>query len=420
MVNLMFPCLLLAHVVIAAVCSTRNPSGCDELSREVAFRFFCDDSHSEECVIRMNQQLTQIAPVDFPGFDGLVKASRPGFEECFSTNRLMEQGSILFCSPRFLGPMTFARLPASISQARALNSSLSLLEAELDQNCGLTWSLKNCPDFKCPDQNATCLKETDFTLVLRQATRMSLLFAAKREHNHLLNMNVSCFTQGSSECSAFVAARLAESSSWISKNAPKGDDKALLSSVTAAKQLWKRTCNGDLPCVNALLDPILKSVSNEELDRALNSANWSLTNPILSQDMEDEVIRNISQPAAPCNSIEATVRPVNGMSECRAATKQVLQLFHSTFTYHNMEARLTPNLIARVSKLLSDCWMGCRLLSQAQIYINDRKWSLEVTWVSLFVFCFLKKNASGTINCFCVTSFLLVRLRVVQTQCRPD
>ena len=386
--------LFLLHCVFAAVCSINDPSACDELSKELAFGFSCDDAQSDECLFRMNQQLVRLAHADYPGLDGLIAASRSAYMSCGGDDKRSNTGA-LFCPPRFLGPMMFARLPSSVEQARALNASLIAYQKALDPFCGLEWALKTCADGVCPPPNSTCQKEHDFTLLLREAVRMALFFAAKREHKHLMNMNVSCVTQSSSECSLFVTARLAESSRRITELTPKTNDKvrserqkivcflnfffckALLVPLSFVNTLWKRPCGSDLPCPKEVLDPILASTSESELSRALDFAN-TILEAVLPQNMEDEFLKILSQPAAPCNKIEEAPHIAGALTECPAASRQALFVIFVNLTSQSIESRLTPKFKSRLSGLISSCWFGCRLLLEGQRFSIEREFFPEV------------------------------------------
>ncbi len=371
----------------AVFCSVNDPGACDNLSQEVAFTFSCDDSTSDACVSLMNDQFARIAPSDYPGLDGLIKAARPGYSACLGDDKT-RNFEALFCPPRFLEPMKFARLPSSVEQARALNSSLTAYQTVLDSYCGLAWTVTACPDGTCPPPNATCQKEYDFTLLLRQAVRMALFFAAKREHQHLINMNASCVIQSSSECSLFVRGRLAESAQSITSSTPKHTDQALL--VPARfRSLWRRPCSSDLPCPQELLDPILKSATESELNLALNMANKSLLEPVLPQELEDTFVKIISTPPAKCYSIERAAGTSAVLGECTAAALQYNLLFKGNFTSLSSSSRMTPKFRARMNGLLSSCWFDCRLLQQAQIFFAETQYDPEWNFQTVLRYAFL-------------------------------
>lgn len=282
--SLMIACLLLlvlpAFVFAGSICSVNSPSECDALSKELAFSFFCSNAQSDECILRMNNQFRALAPADYPTLDASLAASRPVF-----------QGHQDIYGPsRFLSIMQRARMPGSVEQAQAFNESIWKVLVNLDKQCGDTWRLQNCnAKDGCPPRNYTCEDEVDIVTSLLQGSRMSVFFAARRQHQHLLNMNMSCMIQvclqclcffvnlgqNSSECVSFVSARIGESAAWISANAPKlsKGERAILLPIGVAGQLLERQCGvDDLPCVKELLDPILKASDLSSTNQALQGS----------------------------------------------------------------------------------------------------------------------------------------------------
>ncbi len=360
--------LLFLTSVWAAVCSIRDPTGCEQRSKDVAFGFTCQDAQNSDCFVRMNDQFRAIAPVDYPSTDEIASVLRPSFFECLSEAN--------FCIARFLSSILQARLPASVEQARGFDTSARARYDALDEQCGKAWALENCGENNCLNRNLTCERELDFVHMLKQASKMSVFYAARREKKHLVNMNASCFTQGSAECTLFVAAQLTERLQWLSANRPKVNDSAMLTSVVFLEDL-SRPCGGDLPCLKEHLDPLLSAPDFESANRALDAANQSLTRPVLSQEMEDLVISFISQPAVACNSIEPLFGSILFRGECQKAQNQRLLVERTLSKNFTMEARLTEKFKSRQRSLLASCWTGCRVLSRVSIYLVSKEFSLE-------------------------------------------
>ncbi len=97
--------LSLSSVWAGSVCSVKEPTSCDELSREVASRFVCSDAQSNECIIALNDQFSAIAAIDYPGIEQTLTSIRSVVLQC-SGHRL--------CTPIFLSCMTRARLPGFV------------------------------------------------------------------------------------------------------------------------------------------------------------------------------------------------------------------------------------------------------------------------------------------------------------------
>jgi hypothetical protein len=70
------------------VCTVQDPAACDQLSKEVASRFVCDDSTSAACASLLQQQLNEIAPTNFASASAMVSAVRPLRLECEQCNEL--------------------------------------------------------------------------------------------------------------------------------------------------------------------------------------------------------------------------------------------------------------------------------------------------------------------------------------------
>ena len=336
-------------VVHSAVCSVSDAAACDQVSKNLAFQFACDDEQSPACFALLKQQLRDIAPVNFPTFDAALSTLRPSFMACTS----------LGCFAKFLAYLRFARAPSSMDQARSLAAAAKARFSFYDEQCGKTWANTHCFD-GCPPLNQTCVLEEGFVRGVNDLSSLLMFNAARREHQHLLRINASCFVQSSAQCKDFISARLTESLNWLDANRPTIMDKTLDTSQSLALELQSRSCEGDLPCVKDVIGSILSASDAASTQQAVLAAKASLVRPVLSPEMEDLVVALVSQPAVPCFWPERS--EIGSAVECKAAWSQNFALSKMLDTNFTIRSRLTPQLQSRIAKVAADCWTNCRLL----------------------------------------------------------
>jgi hypothetical protein len=96
------------------------------------------------------------------------------------------------------------------------------------------------------------------------------------------------------------------------------------------------------------------------------AANESISRPVLSQKMEDEMFGLIMQPASTCPYLE----PSSSRSdECREFLNQRLRLQSNLSRNYSIGSRLTPGLLSRVQDATASCWVGCSMLLSIRAYL---------------------------------------------------
>ncbi len=165
-----------------------------------------------------------------------------------------------------------------------MNETRNLLDAQ----CGQTWSLQHCDQDGCPPRNKTCTNESSVWDLVAPAQKLAIFYAHRRERNHLLNVAARCVTTANpEECKKFVDSRLADYSNWLTANTPRITDALFDGFRVASDDLSTRSCDGDLPCVSRLIDPILSAPDEESTTKALLSSKRLLLTPVSSQNVED-------------------------------------------------------------------------------------------------------------------------------------
>ncbi len=66
----------------SAVCTVESAVGCDELSREIAFQFRCDDSRNPNCETLLQNQFSLIAPTNYPNKNAVFSSFSTAYSRC--------------------------------------------------------------------------------------------------------------------------------------------------------------------------------------------------------------------------------------------------------------------------------------------------------------------------------------------------
>lgn len=136
----------------------------------------------------------------------------------------------------------------------------------------------------------------------------------------------------------------------MAKSKPSKSSAGLVNDGTAARLLVQRNCS-ELPCVDALLAPLLSADTFVSATSAVTALNTTLWEVKTSAALETEILSRLTQQSISCNEILKN-------SKTQLCPPLVAQMFHLTdFVYRiNLHFRVTDGLQQKVRSAAESCW----------------------------------------------------------------
>jgi hypothetical protein len=142
----------------------------------------------------------------------------------------------------------------------------------------------------------------------------------------------------------------------------------------SVRQLSNRSCDGDLPCLSRVVDPILSARDNASAAEAFSSFKTTMRTRVASAQFEEELKKRLSDSVPECafGKVE-----LSAVGQC--PPKAHIELLFSQWLISNgYESRMTTDLKNTIFSLVSSCWLGCRLKRRAGDMANNADTAVEV------------------------------------------
>jgi hypothetical protein len=338
---------------VCAGCLVADVAGCDAFAISTASEFTC--TSEDQCWSLFRSQLAAIAPSDWDveNSKGIASIRTMWYASC-------KENDQCFSSNLFMSLLSFARISSSVQQANSSVHEFAAKSFELDNLCGRPWAINNCDENGCV-LNQTCVYEAYYMLRAIESARWRLFYALRREAWYLQRLAASCATQGTGVCGSFVSARQQGNAAlqlWLRPSAKS--NYFLFLADAFARHVTNRTCDGDLPCLASLVDPVLNAPDLVTAAQAVAATKTMLATKVASPQFETELFTRMNMPLASCDDFAFT----SSWSTCKSRLGQVSQL--SEWMSQNLfESRLTKEIEERIWNMLSSCWLDCNLVRQA-------------------------------------------------------
>ncbi len=346
-----------------AGCVVSNPSACQVLEEDRAWKFSC--SGEAECHMLVQAFLEAVAPTDVLDAESslLKEMTTVAQTDCTHSGKTSCPSIKLF-----LLRNRSARLPFPLKSVNASFRSESEVVRELDGRCGEAWAIANCEADGCPPLNQTCVSLLTSSKERLAVLKLRMLYSLRKTANSLKLLSTSCRLQENDYCVGFLELQEQEV-----RNATLGFRPTRLDSDSDGfylQRLAERPCGSDLACVNELMSSVL-AYDGEKLlfVGALNNSMRLLRDPRTNSSFWSQALLRSRSPIDSCLSFVRTTS-INSFYDCpaRKAPRESL----SAWLYSNFyEAFCTDASFNDAMEQLRNCWTDCVLKRDLVVYAQD-------------------------------------------------